>query len=444
MLQSAAACGSGLGSGLGSGPGGSVENPVVNRLTDVGTADPLGRVEIGDRAGHPQHLVVSPRREPQIGHCYPKQFRTGLVKLTEFAHMATIHTRVRPGRQPDKTVGLPLAGRQHLLAQLTAGGACAGGGEFAEGHGGHFEVDVDAIEEGPGNLPHVAFDLRGCALAFPAGIAAVAAGTGVEGSHEHEIGGKFRRRFRPADRHGAIRKRLPQHLKRPPVEFRQFVKEEHAVLGEANFSDHGANRLGASALMQGLADGYFIIPNTIGHYLDSITPNQFATSHEAFEDASHQVKQRIDTLLSIKGKRTVNDFHKELGHVMWEKCGMARHETGLKEALSHISKIRDEFWQNVAVVGEGNSLNQTLERAWRVADFIDFSALLVEDALHRKESCGGHFRIESQTPEGEAKRNDAEFSHVAAWEYTGEQNTPNLHKEELTFSDVTLSERSYK
>lgn len=216
------------------------------------------------------------------------------------------------------------------------------------------------------------------------------------------------------------------------------------VLGEANFSDHGANRLGASALMQGLADGYFIIPNTIGHYLDSITHNQFATSHEAFEDASYQVKQRIDTLLSINGKRTVNDFHKELGHVMWEKCGMARHETGLKEALSHISKIRDEFWQNVAVVGEGNTLNQTLERAWRVADFIDFSALLVEDALHRKESCGGHFRIESQTPEGEAKRNDAQFSHVAAWEYTGEQNTPNLHKEELTFSDVTLSERIYK
>jgi len=215
------------------------------------------------------------------------------------------------------------------------------------------------------------------------------------------------------------------------------------VLGEANFSDHGANRLGASALMQGLADGYFIIPNTIGHYLDTVTPNKFNTSHDAFKDSSHQVKQRIDTLLSIKGKRTVNDFHKELGHVMWEKCGMARNETGLKEALTHISKIRDEFWQNVAIIETSETLNQTLERAWRVADFIDFSALLVKDALHRKESCGGHFREESQTPEGEAKRNDAEFSHVAAWEYAG-SNAPILHKEELTFSDVKLSERSYK
>lgn len=216
------------------------------------------------------------------------------------------------------------------------------------------------------------------------------------------------------------------------------------VLGEANFSDHGANRLGASALMQGLADGYFVIPATIGHYLDGVSPGTVTATHDAFKNSENNVKQRVSKLLSIKGKRTVNDFHKELGHVMWEKCGMARNEAGLKDAINKIEKIRDEFWQNVTVTGSGSELNQTLERAWRVADFIDFSALLAQDALYRKESCGGHFREESQTAEGEALRNDEKFSHVAAWEYAGVAATAVLHKEELTFENVHLSERSYK
>ncbi|MEK6558372.1 MAG: fumarate reductase/succinate dehydrogenase flavoprotein subunit, partial [Candidatus Margulisiibacteriota bacterium] len=216
------------------------------------------------------------------------------------------------------------------------------------------------------------------------------------------------------------------------------------VLGEANFSDHGANRLGASALMQGLADGYFILPATIGHYLDNVAPGKDQASHDAFKQATQDVKMRLSKLLSIKGKRTVNDFHKELGHVLWEKCGMARHETGLQEALSKITSIRNEFWENVAIVGRENDLNQALERAWRIADFIDFSSLLVQDALYRRESCGGHFRVESRTEEGEALRDDTTFGHVAAWQYTGENNPPSLHKEELVFTEVALSERSYK
>jgi len=216
------------------------------------------------------------------------------------------------------------------------------------------------------------------------------------------------------------------------------------VLGEANFSDHGANRLGASALMQGLADGYFVIPYTIGHYLASNVIPKVDTSHPAFKEAEDQVNQRIRKLLSINGKRTVDDFHKELGLLMWDKCGMARNEQGLKEALKRIPEIRQEFYENVSVTGTEGDFNQTLEKAGRVADFLEFAELLVTDALHREESCGGHFREESQTPEGEAQRKDDEFSYVAAWEHKGVGQAPELHKEALEFETVSLSQRSYK
>ena len=217
------------------------------------------------------------------------------------------------------------------------------------------------------------------------------------------------------------------------------------VLGEANFSDHGANRLGASALMQGLADGYFVLPYTIGDYLSKLTPvAKNLTEHSMFQEASRHADEKIKYLLSIKGKRTVDDFHRELGRLMWEKCGMARNESGLKEAIGKITAIRDEFWQNVTIRGSEGELNQALERAGRVADFLEFAELMVTDALHRRESCGGHFREEFQTPEGEALRDDQNFTYVAAWEFTGVGKGPNLHKEELKFEEVHLAQRSYK
>ncbi len=216
------------------------------------------------------------------------------------------------------------------------------------------------------------------------------------------------------------------------------------VIGEANFSDHGANRLGASALMQGLADGYFVLPYTIGDYLAPRPFGQIKTDFAEFKQAEKQIKEKTDYLLHIKGKRTADDFHRQLGKLLWHKCGMARNEAGLKEALKEILKIRDEFWKNVAVPGSGEDLNQSLEHAGRVADYMEFAQLLVQDALHRKESCGGHFREESQTPEGEALRDDAHFCYVAAWEFQGLEKEPVLHKEELKFEEIQLAQRNYK
>jgi len=216
------------------------------------------------------------------------------------------------------------------------------------------------------------------------------------------------------------------------------------VLGEANFSDHGANRLGASALMQGLADGYFVIPYTVGDYLAQAKLAKVDATHPEFRKAEAEVDGRVKKLLSIRGKRTVDSFHKELGKVMWEKCGMARNEAGLKEALERIPKIREEFWRNVNVLGGGEELNPSLERAGRVADFMELAELLCRDALERDESCGGHFREEHQTPDGEAVRNDEKFCHVAAWEWTGEGKTPVRHVEPLSFETVHLATRSYK
>jgi succinate dehydrogenase / fumarate reductase, flavoprotein subunit len=216
------------------------------------------------------------------------------------------------------------------------------------------------------------------------------------------------------------------------------------VIGEANFSDHGANRLGASALMQGLADGYFILPYTIGHYFASNALKSVGTDHPEFKKVEDEVRTRVNRLLSIKGKRTALSFHRELGKVMWDDCGMARTDASLKRALKRIPEIREDFWKDLNVQGSGDDLNQALERAGRVADFIDFAELLTQDALHRTESCGGHFREESQTDEGEAKRDDANFSYVAAWEYTGAGKPAVLHKEPLTFENVHLAQRSYK
>ena len=216
------------------------------------------------------------------------------------------------------------------------------------------------------------------------------------------------------------------------------------VIGEANFSDHGANRLGASALMQGLADGYFVLPYTIGNYFASEKQPKPKLDHPEFKKALDEVQSRTKRLLSIKGKRTVNSFHKELGKIMWDKCGMARDEKGLKEALQLIPKLREEFWKNVNVAGENGELNQNLEHAGRVADFLEFGELLCYDALHRRESCGGHFRTEFQTDDGEAKRDDENFSYVAAWEYAGEGKPPILNKEPLIYEEVHMSTRSYK
>ena len=216
------------------------------------------------------------------------------------------------------------------------------------------------------------------------------------------------------------------------------------ALGEANFSDHGANRLGASALMQGLADGYYVIPYTIGNYLaDEIAVKAISTDHPAFVEAEKSANDRINHLMGIKGKQTVESFHKRLGKIMWEKCGMARNEQGLREAISEIQALKREFWNDVLIPGDINELNPELDKAGRVADFIELGELMCIDALNRKESCGGHFREESQTEEGEALRNDQEFSYVAAWEFDGEHNW-KLYKEELQFEVAKPSQRSYK
>ena len=216
------------------------------------------------------------------------------------------------------------------------------------------------------------------------------------------------------------------------------------VLGEANFSDHGANRLGASALMQGLADGYFVIPATIGGYLAGTRFDAVTTGHAGFADAERQVDERTRKLLAIPGKRTVDDFHRQLGLTMWNYCGMSRTNEGLEKARALIRELRAEFWQNVRVPGSAADLNQSLEKAGRVADFMEFAELLVVDALARQESCGGHFNEAFQTDENEARRDDQNFCHVAAWEYTGDGRDPNLHKEPLSFENVQLTQRSYK
>jgi succinate dehydrogenase / fumarate reductase flavoprotein subunit len=216
------------------------------------------------------------------------------------------------------------------------------------------------------------------------------------------------------------------------------------VLGEANFSDHGANRLGASALMQGLADGYFIIPYTVGDYLATTGPVKLTTDLPEFREALASATERTKTMLAINGSRSVDSFHRALGQVMWDKVGMSRNEAGLNEAIEEIRALREEFWRNVRVLGEGGEFNQSLEKAGRVADFLEFAELLAQDALHRRESCGGHFREESQTEENEALRDDENFCYAAAWEFTGVGNTPVLHKEPLTFQEVQLTQRSYK
>ena len=217
------------------------------------------------------------------------------------------------------------------------------------------------------------------------------------------------------------------------------------VIGEANFSEHGANRLGASALMQGLADGYFVLPYTIGQYLaDGGPDNRPDPGSSDFTETEDEVRSRIDKLLSIKGKRTPTSFHRELGQIIWEKCGMARNKSGLEEAIRKIPELREEFWSNLNVPGENASINQSLELAGRVADFLEFGELMCRDALQREESCGGHFREEHQTAEGEAKRDDENFAFVGAWEYKGDQNEPQLHKESLEYEEVKMTQRSYK
>jgi succinate dehydrogenase / fumarate reductase flavoprotein subunit len=216
------------------------------------------------------------------------------------------------------------------------------------------------------------------------------------------------------------------------------------VIGEANFSDHGANRLGASALMQGLADGYFILPYTMNNYLAQLKADKLDVNHAAFKRTEGEVAEQIKRLLSIKGKRTVESFHRELGGVMWNNCGMGRTEASLKQALAQIPDIRAEFWKNVNVPGESADLNQNLEKAGRVADFMELAELICLDALHRRESCGAHFREEYQTEEGEAKRDDDNFAYVAAWQFSGDGAEPILNKEPLTFEYLHLSQRSYK
>ena len=216
------------------------------------------------------------------------------------------------------------------------------------------------------------------------------------------------------------------------------------VLGEANFSDHGANRLGASALMQGLADGYFVIPYTLGSYMASQFGKKADATAPAFAEAVASVKARVSKLIGINGTRSVDSFHRELGKLLWDKCGMARNKEGLEEALRKIPKLREEFWKNLKVLGSPDGINMELERAGRVADFLEFGELLCLDALGRNESCGGHFRTEHQTPEGEALRNDSEYDYVAAWKYEGDGQTPTLIKEPLVYEEVKLSTRSYK
>ncbi|HXT39080.1 MAG TPA: fumarate reductase/succinate dehydrogenase flavoprotein subunit [Candidatus Angelobacter sp.] len=216
------------------------------------------------------------------------------------------------------------------------------------------------------------------------------------------------------------------------------------VVGEANFSDHGANRLGASALMQGLADGYFVLPYTIGHYFASSKQFKIPASHAGFKTSEETSRARTNRLLAIKGRRTVTSLHRELGKLLWEKCGMSRSEAGLKEALNRIPLLREEFWNNVNVTGKNGELNQDLEYAGRVADFMEFAELLCLDGLHRNESCGGHFREEFQTEDGEARRDDEHFAYVAAWEYQGQDKPPALHKEPLEYEEAHMTQRSYK
>jgi len=215
-------------------------------------------------------------------------------------------------------------------------------------------------------------------------------------------------------------------------------------LGEANFSDHGANRLGASALMQGLADGYFVIPYTLGDYLATIGPDAVDLKNPAFEVAKKNVIDRVNQLLSLKGTKTVTEYHRELGHIMWEYCGMARDKEGLIKAKNMIRELREDFWKNARVSGISNEFNQSLENAGRVADFLELGELMIDDALDREESCGGHFRLESQTEEGEALRDDKNYAYAAAWEYKGDNQPEVLHKEELVFENIKLSQRSYK
>lgn len=216
------------------------------------------------------------------------------------------------------------------------------------------------------------------------------------------------------------------------------------ALGECNFSDHGANRLGASALMQGLADGYFVIPFTVGDYLAGLGFDPVDKNHPNFEKTRQEVEGRVHKLLALKGSKTVDDIHKKLGHIMWEYCGMARNAEGLQKAKGLIRELRQEFWTDATVLGENDEMNQSLEKAGRVADFLELGELMVDDALHRAESCGGHFREESQTEEGEAKRDDENFRYVAAWQFTGEEQPAVLHKEMLEFENVKLTQRSYK
>jgi succinate dehydrogenase / fumarate reductase flavoprotein subunit len=214
------------------------------------------------------------------------------------------------------------------------------------------------------------------------------------------------------------------------------------VTGEANFSDHGANRLGASALMQGLADGYFVLPNTIRDYLAAGPFEKITEDHPAVAEAHRSVQERIEKFLSIGGTRSADSFHKELGLIMWEYCGMERSEPGLRKAIDMIRDLKREFWSDLKVLGKSESLNQSLEKAGRVADFLELGELMCVDALNRRESCGGHFRAESQTEENEALRHDDEFSYVAAWEFNGEQ--PVLHKEDLIYTAIEMKQRSYK
>ena len=216
------------------------------------------------------------------------------------------------------------------------------------------------------------------------------------------------------------------------------------VLGEANFSVHGANRLGASALMQGLADGYFVIPYTVAGYLATVTPGEVKEDHAEFKKSAEEAQGQIDKLMNINGKKTVAQFHRELGKIMWENVGMARSDESLNDALKKIPVLREEFWQNVSVTGSKADVNSQLENAGRVADFLEFGELLAKDALHREESCGGHFRVEHQTDDGEAMRDDENFTYAAAWEFKGTDKEPELHKEPLKFENVHLAVRSYK
>jgi succinate dehydrogenase / fumarate reductase flavoprotein subunit len=217
------------------------------------------------------------------------------------------------------------------------------------------------------------------------------------------------------------------------------------AIGECNFSDHGGNRLGASALMQGLADGYFILPYTIGDYLShKIQEPKIDTNAPEFEEAEKKAKEKINKLLSIKGKKTVDELHKELGNLMWEYVGMARDEKGLKTVISKIEDLRQEFLKNVYVDGANDQFNQELEKALRLYDFFDIGELMAQDALNRKESCGGHFRTEMQTPEGETKRDDENYMYVAAWEYKGKGEDPELHKEPLKYENIKIAVRNYK